>query len=155
MLSRVNRRLKRLTRRKPSPPVAEEPQNTPSEALTAPLSATDLPPALLGVHGAQHHYTARPVLDPDELADPNAPNRAPGRALPAFCQHVLTTPHGRAQCSVECPGWQRDGSCLLDIVRERGEVPRWEIDRDGYWVVADPQPPTRTLLLRPIRDRDG
>jgi hypothetical protein len=75
----------------------------------------------------------RPTLTFDELEpEPLDPEWAP--ALPPSCLRVLSVP--KAECPLDCPGQQRDGSCLCDIVRAAvAQDVQWqfEIDREMYW----------------------
>lgn len=71
------------------------------------------------------------------------PEQAVGPAIPANCLRVLHSPlPPEYGCSLECPGRQRDDSCLCDIVRAafaagtRLDQLRFEIDEDGYWESA-------------------
>lgn len=71
-------------------------------------------------------------LDDELLGVPPAPV-----CLPAPC--VRTMNSFRMECPVDCPGRQRDGTCLTDPVKEaadRGMKLLLELDRDGYWVPA-------------------
>lgn len=66
--------------------------------------------------------------------------RAPGKAIPSNCLRVLHSPlpvDRGGGCSLDCPGLQKDGSCLCDIVRAAnaaGVEWAFEIDKNGYWV---------------------
>jgi hypothetical protein len=68
-----------------------------------------------------------------------AEDPAPGQAIPPGCLRVLSLPEGRVTCHADCKGYQRDGGCLAEIIREplsRGEKVEFEVDQDGYWTVA-------------------
>lgn len=112
----------------------------------------NLPPTTVGSAG----LTGRPqiVRLPDALDEPDGYDehgnpiwdepRAPGKAMPPNCLRVLNSPlpvERQGGCSLDCPGLQRDGSCLCDIVRaanEQGVDWKFEIDRDNYWVYEGP-----------------
>lgn len=84
-------------------------------------------------------------FDP-ETGDPiwGAP-RAVGKAMPPNCLRVLNSPlplDRGGGCSIDCPGKQRDGGCLCDIVRvanAQGIDWKFEVDpRDNSWIYAGP-----------------
>lgn len=103
--------------------------------------------------------TGRPRIDrpaeeldqPEEdpvTGEPVWPRRGTALAIPSTCLRVLTVP--RAPCpGVECPGQQRDGGCLCDIVRAAqtaGVEWRFEVDpNDGYWDYAGEPVPGLTV----------
>lgn len=77
-----------------------------------------------------------PELEPEETQAGSRP------AMPASCLRAYSMPPrpDRGGCATSwgtCPGVQRDGGCLLDIVRAAvaaGVKWRFEVDpHDGYW----------------------
>lgn len=94
---------------------------------------------LLGNVGRPTHpQQVRPAPEFDEPETDGAPVRT-GVALPPGCVRVLHDPFGRLSCVTLCPGVQRDGGCLCDVVRDcaaRGVAVEFEIDADGYWIPA-------------------
>lgn len=102
-----------------------------------------------GLTGRQQ--IARPAEDleePEGYDDDGKPiwskPRAQGRGIPATCLRVLSGPRSDG-CSVGCPGVQRDGGCLCDVVRAAvaaGVTWKFEVDRvDGFWdYEGDPIP---------------
>lgn len=109
-------------------------------------------PLVIGTAG----LTGRPLIvrKADELEEPEgydeagnpiwAEPRAVCPSIPPNCLRVLHSPlpvgYGGG-CSHDCPGLQRDGGCLCDIVRaanEQGVEWSFEIDRDDYWVYVGP-----------------
>lgn len=62
-------------------------------------------------------------------------------ALPPLCVRRLQTGR-RYGCDFNCPGQQPDGSCLCDIAEaewNEGRQPLFEIDKDGYWCLLQPE----------------
>src|SRR6266404_1015950 len=107
----------------------------------------ELPPMIVGAAG----LTGRPQrARPEDLEEPDGYDengnpiwlepRAVGRAIPPNCLRVLFSPLPEDRgggCSLDCPGQQRDGSCLCDIVRSADAQDidwSFEIDREGYWI---------------------
>lgn len=81
--------------------------------------------------------------EPEEEFQETGP-QSMGRAMPANCLRVLHSPlppDRGGGCSMDCPGVQRDGSCLCDIVRaanEQGVEWKFDLDKDNYWVYVGP-----------------
>lgn len=92
---------------------------------------------MLGNPGQAH--SRRPPPEPDPEADEG--QRAP-ICLPSACVRVMNT--FRMECpATECPGLQRDGTCLGAIVKEaagRGMRTVLELDREGYWMPTGETP---------------
>ena len=86
---------------------------------------------MLGNQG-QHGLSGRPLqfeeLDQDRPPQP--------RALPPLCIRALQLDD--MECAMQCAGVQPDGSCLAQMVRDRGGG-EWfcEIDRHGVWHLID------------------
>jgi hypothetical protein len=100
-------------------------------------------PVVIGMAGlVGRKQIVRP--EPEEEYQEEAAPRSMGRAMPANCLrvlHSLLAPERGGGCSVDCPGLQRDGSCLCDIVRaanEQGVEWKFDLDKDNYWVYAGP-----------------
>lgn len=124
----------------------------------------DPPPITIGAAG----LTGRPQIQrPVELEAPDGYDedgnpvwdtpRATGKAIPPACLRVLQLPEGKGECGLDCPGKQRDGGCLCDIVRAanaQGVDWSFEIDaRDGFWDYDGPEldlPPPGEPLYPPI-----
>ncbi len=93
----------------------------------------------IAVHLAQNG--TRPVDLIEEVdGQPVFPPPAEGNSLPGPCLRVLTSPHpvGCGSGFGVCPGQQRDGSCLAELVADlnaRGVKWAFEVDKDGYWVL--------------------
>ena len=116
---------------------------------------SDLPPITLGSAGLiGRPQIARPVEleQPDEYDDEGNPvwvePRASGKAIPPNCLRVLHSPLGADRgggCGIDCPGRQRDGGCLCDIVRAANDAGiDWKFvvdERDGYWDYDGPPLP--------------
>lgn len=71
-------------------------------------------------------------LDYEELDENRESGTSP--ALPPLCLRSLQSP--RPECGINCPGQQRDGACLADLVREattRGITPTFAVAPDGVW----------------------
>ncbi len=99
----------------------------------------DVPPVSIG--GAAGLTGRQQIVRiPEEYDDKDLPNRALGQAMPASCKRVMSSPLPVDQgggCPYDCPGRQRDGGCLLDVVRAaRAAGVRWKFDvdpHDHYW----------------------
>lgn len=90
---------------------------------------------LLGNAGKAVNPRPFPEFDPQEDGGPIRT----GSAVPSPCAYVLHDPFGKAECPWSCAGRQRDGSCLCDIIKsyaEKGAVPEFWIDQDGYWTLT-------------------
>ena len=94
-------------------------------------------PIVIGASGLTGRPTVRP---PESELEPEQRGTDDQTAIPAPCLRNLSSPRG--ECRVDCPGVQRDGSCLCDIVRaanEQGVPWRFEIDAiDGVWEYMGP-----------------
>ena len=103
----------------------------------------NLVPVVTGMSGLTgRRQIVRP--EPDEEFQEEGEPRSLGRAMPANCLRVLHSPlapdHGGG-CTMDCPGLQRDGGCLCDIVRAanaKGVEWSFELDADNYWVYVGP-----------------
>lgn len=121
------------------------------------MSDEQLPPSIVGAAG----LTGRPQLPPrpsemdepdgfDESGDPvwDKP-RAVGRAMPSNCLRVMSSPlppDRGGGCAISCPGRQRDGGCLVDVVRaaDAQGVAEWgfELVHEGetvWWDYVGPE----------------
>lgn len=92
----------------------------------------------------------RPIPDPVQPASVTENGQAvyaqpvaEGPALPSTClrkMHAINPMVFGGDCPYECPGRQRDGGCLVDIISERNSsgLP-WvfEIDREGFWCLVN------------------
>lgn len=92
-------------------------------------------PIVLGSAGLMGRPQVRPISTDLE----EEPLRPEGQraSMPANCLRVLNSPLAPERgggCQHDCPGRQRDGGCLADIVRDAGSQCAFEIDADGYWV---------------------
>jgi hypothetical protein len=61
--------------------------------------------------------------------------------MPSRCLQTFASLQGKECPGVDCQGFQRDGGCLLGIVRRanaQGLTWVFEVDRDGYWIYAGP-----------------
>lgn len=150
---------------KPTEFWGDRPAAPPPPAET--LSEPPLDPALTTRIGASSllriHQNVRPPLDVEELEQPDevlhdgtpvwSEPRAPGKAIPSQCLRVLNSPlpPERGGGCVNhfggiCPGTQRDGGCLADVVKQAqadGRDWSFEINRhvgdppEGYWDLVD------------------
>lgn len=113
----------------------------------------DLPPIIVGSAGLTGRPSVRPVeTEPLEYDDDGrlivpAP-QAVGKAMPPSCLRVLSSPlpdDRGGGCAIGCPGRQRDGGCLLDIVKSaaaQGVEWSFELVHDGetvWWDYAGPE----------------
>jgi hypothetical protein len=98
------------------------------------------------------------VRVPDEYEEAEEPP-LPGpartnaeRAMPPNCRFTQNSPHHH-DCRHDCPGKQRNGGCLLDIVRaanKAGVKWRFEVDpRDHYWDYVGPDIPGTVIERGP------
>lgn len=85
------------------------------------------------------------------------PPKQVGKAMPPNCRRVLSSPLSIDRgggCSTDCPGRQRDGGCLLDVVRAaeaQGIDWSFEIVNDGltlWWDFVGDAP--RPIPVEPI-----
>jgi hypothetical protein len=88
-----------------------------------------------------------PEVEPDE----DGRRVMSANVIPGNCRRMLSTPVG-TECDTTCGGRQRDGTCLLDIVRAAaaaGIEPIFEIDPvGGFWDYAGPPIPDVQLPPR-------
>ena len=80
----------------------------------------DQVPIVRGASGLTGRLPIVREVDPEELDENGLPphgQRAAGQAVPPACLRVLSLPEGRADCHFDCPGQQRDGSCLAALIR--------------------------------------
>lgn len=137
-------------------------------ADTVAVYGVELPPTTsLGAASLMRvHTNVRPPVDVDELEQPDetladgtavwtAP-RAPGKAIPPQCLRVLSSPlppERGGGCinnfGTLCPGTQRDGGCLAEIVKKaiaQGKDWKFEIVREVD--VDPPDPPEGRWVYR-------
>lgn len=110
----------------------------------------------LPMMGGMGGLTNRPSVRPpnDEFIQPIGEDEngrpvfaqlpAEGPALPSSCSHVLSS-FRHADCPFDCPGRQRDGSCLTETVRacmaagvDWTAQGMFELDKDNFWVYMGP-----------------
>lgn len=99
------------------------------------------------IRGTAGGLTARPQVRPvNDDVEREVERPEVGAAIPANCLRVLHSPLSAelgGGCSSDCPGYQRDDSCLCAIVqsewaagRELRDL-RFEIDEEGYWNLVE------------------
>lgn len=117
----------------------------------------ELPPLTLGTSG----LTGRPqiarapeiekVYDP-ETGLPVDPPPVRVKSMPSNCLRVLSSPLAVERgggCNMDCPGRQRDGACLAEIVKAAnaaGVEWEFEVSRVGemiWWDYIGPEIPGR------------
>lgn len=102
-------------------------------------------PIVLGSAG----LVGRPQVRPTSVHLEEEPLRPEGErfSIPANCLRVLNSPLAADRgggCQHDCPGKQRDGGCLCDIVsaaNQAGIAWSFQVDAEGYWVSTGDAPP--------------
>lgn len=114
-------------------------------------------PVVVGSHGLTGRQQIIRVPDPELLEDEtveiegvyvNVPaSTQPSKAIPPNCIRVLSSPlpiDRGGGCRADCPGLQKDGGCLAEIVKAantQGVDWSFALEREGerwWWVYAGP-----------------
>lgn len=91
-------------------------------------------------NAGQPTQAGRPVPEPTEDEERVVHHEGWVPALPSPCVRKLNSPRELncgAGSQMMCPGMQRDGSCLCDLIvaaNTQGVEWTFDIDYDGYWV---------------------
>lgn len=118
--------------------------------------ADELPPPSLGTSGLTGRPQIPRVPDVEQFYDEDGrlvdPPPVRARTMPPNCLRVLSSPlpvDRGGGCNMDCPGRQRDGSCLAEIVKAANAAGlewEFEITRVGetiWWDYIGPEIPGR------------
>lgn len=110
----------------------------------------DQVPIIIGHAGlvGRQQIVRVPDLEPEGEAEPSG-KPMPSGAMPGNCRRVLSSPLSVDRgggCGGDCQGRQRDGGCLLDVIRaaQAAGIQDWrfQIDPvDRFWEYAGPPIP--------------